>query len=491
MKRKRSPGDLFWKCSNILINSSLSLTVLAISASEVPSVTIHRTSYGSGDLPKIHPLQSFTYDDVLDLIEEIEEGDLENRCSEAQLNKITEFVALLAREGVLPEDVNEKSSIEDDVRDLLQLDSNRNEILYSLYRGGENLVIPSVYYGQGDIMLCRSWAKKKWDNTRHFVKKHKTAIIIGAAVVVAVVVVCVVVASVGTASTVAGAAGAGVGGLSSSDIGHSGKSPQEGETTPSSPPPQSEVQSQSANLTEIFDEQVSSLKEMIVEDVINTSDLAMPTGGTSLIEKARELGSFLAHETLDGVSQITSAISQLANNIKDLGEKIFPNISQDNELFSGSPTENHESLVATGHEKIDQAFSTDQAGFYTPEAKEVGNNFVVGIIPFPGIFSGGAFNANKLSEAGKALDRAGFTRAGRGLMKHGYREGSVFPKPIGNPAQVNEHGQKVLESILNHPEKKLIPGEFERFGKVVDVYAPGIGGARYTAEGEFIGFLEP
>jgi hypothetical protein len=49
----------------------------------------------------------------------------------------------------------------------------------------------------------------------------------------------------------------------------------------------------------------------------------------------------------------------------------------------------------------------------------------------------------------------------------------------------------VLESILNHPEKKLIPGEFNRYGMVVDVYAPSLGGVRYSASGEFIGFLEP
>jgi len=71
------------------------------------------------------------------------------------------------------------------------------------------------------------------------------------------------------------------------------------------------------------------------------------------------------------------------------------------------------------------------------------------------------------------------------------REGSVFPKPLGNPAQVNAHGQRILKSILNHPEKQLFPAEFDRYGKVVDIYAPGLGGARYSASGEFIGFLEP
>jgi filamentous hemagglutinin len=49
----------------------------------------------------------------------------------------------------------------------------------------------------------------------------------------------------------------------------------------------------------------------------------------------------------------------------------------------------------------------------------------------------------------------------------------------------------LIKSILNHPEKQVITREAERFGKIVDIFAPGIGGARYTANGEFIGFLEP
>ena len=49
----------------------------------------------------------------------------------------------------------------------------------------------------------------------------------------------------------------------------------------------------------------------------------------------------------------------------------------------------------------------------------------------------------------------------------------------------------MLEGIVNHPEKKMIQGRSERFGNVVDIYAPGMGGARYSVKGEFIGFLEP
>ncbi len=76
-------------------------------------------------------------------------------------------------------------------------------------------------------------------------------------------------------------------------------------------------------------------------------------------------------------------------------------------------------------------------------------------------------------------------------MKHGYREGSIFPKPNGNPAQVNEQGQKMLESILNHPEKKVVYKTTSNFGEVMDVHAPGVGGARFNSSGEMIGFLEP
>ncbi len=152
---------------------------------------------------------------------------------------------------------------------------------------------------------------------------------------------------------------------------------------------------------------------------------------------------------------------------------------------------NFENLVATGHEKIDEFFSTDQASRYTNETKEARDKFDIGILPFPGIFSGGVLNANKLSEAGKAADRAGFTRAGRGLMKHGYRDGCVFPKPTGTPAQINEQGQKMLESILNHPEKQVIQKNTKNFGEVIDIHVPGIGGVRFNSSGEMIGFLEP
>jgi hypothetical protein len=111
--------------------------------------------------------------------------------------------------------------------------------------------------------------------------------------------------------------------------------------------------------------------------------------------------------------------------------------------------------------------------------------------PPPGMLGELFANTNKLLKAGQAPDRAGFTKAGRALMKHGNREGSVFPKPSGNVTKMNERGQNILEAILNHPETKITYDEFKRFGKIVDFKAPDIGGVRYSVDGKFIGFLEP
>lgn len=56
---------------------------------------------------------------------------------------------------------------------------------------------------------------------------------------------------------------------------------------------------------------------------------------------------------------------------------------------------------------------------------------------------------------------------------------------------VNEQGQQILESIVDHPESKSNIYESGRYGKTLDIYSPTGQGARCTLDGEFIGFLEP
>jgi hypothetical protein len=100
-----------------------------------------------------------------------------------------------------------------------------------------------------------------------------------------------------------------------------------------------------------------------------------------------------------------------------------------------------------------------------------------------------------MSHAGTFQDRGGFTKAGRALQKKTDRVASVFPKPTGTPAEVNLKGQKMLDEILNHPNKIIhFPDHLtDRYGvQLVDIFAPGKGGARFTRDGKkMIGFLEP
>jgi filamentous hemagglutinin len=103
-----------------------------------------------------------------------------------------------------------------------------------------------------------------------------------------------------------------------------------------------------------------------------------------------------------------------------------------------------------------------------------------------------SISVEKLSGAGQAIDPADrggeMTTAGRALQKHGSRPGSAFPQATGNPSQMNEQGQGVLEEILNSPGATVKEGN--RFGGI-DVVAPDGRGARFDANGGLRGFLEP
>lgn len=78
-------------------------------------------------------------------------------------------------------------------------------------------------------------------------------------------------------------------------------------------------------------------------------------------------------------------------------------------------------------------------------------------------------------------------------MKHGYRTGrTVFEKPVGTPTQINDHGQRVLDNILNHPEKKVVQYTHDMYGPVIEIEAPDLGGVKFTGDAkEMMGFLEP
>ncbi|MGV7960722.1 VENN motif pre-toxin domain-containing protein [Photorhabdus tasmaniensis] len=107
----------------------------------------------------------------------------------------------------------------------------------------------------------------------------------------------------------------------------------------------------------------------------------------------------------------------------------------------------------------------------------------------------GKWSVDELSNGAKYTDPASkkgdLTLAGRALQKHGSRPGSIFPEAKGNPSTINEQGQKIVDSILNDPNKTVIQSNTGRYGQVTDVISSSGRGLRYDAQGRLIGFLEP
>jgi hypothetical protein len=98
-----------------------------------------------------------------------------------------------------------------------------------------------------------------------------------------------------------------------------------------------------------------------------------------------------------------------------------------------------------------------------------------------------------LSNSASTLDRGGLTAAGRSLTKHGMgaRPGNTkFPKAQGNPTQINEQAQAVVDDILTAPGTTVTTGYRGRFGQTIEVNATDGRGIVYDITGKFLFFKE-
>ena len=337
------------------------------------------------------------FDDIINLINTIEDGALEQNCSPDELERINCFLAALAKEGIIPDDEENESVLENDIQKLISEEDRPYE--YILDReSGYNIISaaflknsPSLRFGRnsGEVVLCKSWASKRWKHTRHFVQKHKKAILIGAAIVVAATVVVCAVAAVSAASAAAAAAS------QKNEKSSSGSNAEEQAPPADDAAPSLDTANEAPIVKEVIDEKVSSFKEHVADDVVLES-LAY-SKDPAFGDKTREIGSLLAHETLDGIAEMAAVVPGLFEEIKEFGGKILPEISgEQNPLLQGSPKENYDRLVSDWHQKIDQAFATDQAALYSPEAKATGD-LTLGILPPPGSFLKG-INAGRFQE---------------------------------------------------------------------------------------------
>jgi tetratricopeptide (TPR) repeat protein len=203
------------------------------------------------------PLHLLTYDNLLDLFDDIESGVFEERATEEDVERMIQLLVLLARAGVLPGD---EEILERDIEELL----DGREFVFE--EGDIYSLIPVICDGSGDIVKCKGWWKKQVDRAKKFMKKHKKGLIIGAvvAVVAAVVVVAVVAAAPAAAAGAAAAASAATDGrLSVSKA--------------------------------VLEERTDSLKESLASE---GPDPLAPYDSLPWEERGRALGSLLAHHTL-------------------------------------------------------------------------------------------------------------------------------------------------------------------------------------------------
>ena len=147
-----------------------------------------------------------SFDAIIRLIEEMEDGTLAKLLSTKEYNKISFFIASFAKEGINPNASEEEiKDLENDIYELLNIDKN---IIHSnVSFDAENYsIFPAVSYKNADTYLCKSWVSKQFNHTGKFIKKHKTAVIITAVVIVAAIAVVATVAATTVAAV--GAAGA-------------------------------------------------------------------------------------------------------------------------------------------------------------------------------------------------------------------------------------------------------------------------------------------
>ncbi|MBI2742623.1 MAG: tetratricopeptide repeat protein [Chlamydiales bacterium] len=310
--------------SRLLVNSAFLLTIPSIALYSGPSGSVANVqTCASQDQESLQRGSSPTYDGILKLFEDLESGELEKRYNERELERIANFLANLARQGILPNETAEKIALDIDIQELLY--GNDNSYEYSLFlldEGSDFISMPAIYYGPGEVVLCRSWAHKKWKQIKKFAKKHKKALIIGAAVVVAA---AVVVGAVAAAS----AAGAAAAGSAASDGQKKDKSKEgnEGASISSA--------NLSSDLPTAVGEQISSFKEGIAKEQFLESSQSTES---SLGESGRVLGSLFAHES-------------------------FKNLSK-------QPINHPQFEGGLGHLEIDRKFSTDYASLYSDPHRE-------------------------------------------------------------------------------------------------------------------------
>lgn len=155
-------------CKLKILAHSLLLTTTPslIAQPQTPHVSVHVQTVHSEKQNFQLDEKLLSYDQILHLLDELESGELEEKCTEEELEKINQFIARLAEEGFLPGE--NRSTLDNDITGLFKQEDGLYEFAYAL---DDEYYLPS--YNHQEILLCKSWVKKNWEKTKKFVKDHK------------------------------------------------------------------------------------------------------------------------------------------------------------------------------------------------------------------------------------------------------------------------------------------------------------------------------
>jgi tetratricopeptide (TPR) repeat protein len=328
------------------------------------------------------------------MLEDLESGELERRYQPEQLERVNEYVAILAKEGILPNEFQEKEALEEDIFDLMYGEASAFQLACYLESSDHDMIIPAVLsnYSRYNIVQCGK-ISHAWKKTKKFVKDHKKAIIIGAVVVVAVaaVAVAVVVASSAAATSAASAAAGAAGVAASSDSSYSGLI-KSGSSESSSAESQTQV---SSNEIPIFmsaiDEQISSFKEKLAdENFFQTNNAGQ---GLSLEETGRAIGPLFAHDSFNHLNDHLSNYPQFSQEVQNIA-------SQYNFAIPPGASDNP---LGFGHNEIDRRFASDCGSIFSDPTREVNFNALSYQIKGERALSLGYYN-QAVQDLGKAIE---------------------------------------------------------------------------------------
>ena len=300
-----------------------------------------------------------TYDGIMQLLEEVESGELEKKCTPFQLQQVNVFLANLAKEGDLSKESGEERNLVEDSEDLVYGKDIPVQFAYSLGTISDYQAIPAILHRQSqyDVLDCGGIGYV-WNKTKKFAKKHKTAIIIGAVVVTVAVVAVIATPAAGVAlGTAAGEA------LSSLSSGSSELAESEFCQRNSSVQNFSEFDGFSYDepfIQSAMGKQVSYFKDNVVKEGF----FNLPSGnqqGISIEEVGRIVGSLFAH---DSVNQFSSPFHPFLEGLS--GSKDIPRYESKAFIY--------ESPSVFTHSEIDKRFSTDYASLFSDPSKEMNVN---------------------------------------------------------------------------------------------------------------------